>query len=96
MLDVRPGPHGVELGYVLGRANWNHGYMTEAVQTVTAWLPGQPEIYRVWAVCDVDNSGSARVLEKAGFQREGILRRWTMHPNAGAQPRDCLCYARVK
>lgn len=96
MLDVRPGPHGIELGYVLGRAYWNHGYMTEAVQAVAAWLLDQPRIYRVWAVCDVDNRASARVLQKAGFRQEGVLRRWTVHPNAGAEPRDCLCYARVK
>jgi RimJ/RimL family protein N-acetyltransferase len=96
MLEARPGAHGVELGYVLGKSYWNHGYMTEAVEAVAAWLLDQPGVFRVWAVCDVENQPSARVLEKARFQREGVLRRWTMHPNVGAAPRDCLCYARVK
>ena len=33
----------------------------------------RPEIFRIWAVCDVDNPASARVMEKAGMQREGRL-----------------------
>jgi len=43
--------------------------MTEAVQKVVDWALKQPEIYRVWAVCDVDNVGSARVMAKAGMTR---------------------------
>jgi [ribosomal protein S5]-alanine N-acetyltransferase len=50
----------------------------------------------VWAVCDVENAASARVLEKAGMRREGVLRRWAMHPNMGEEPRDSFCYAKVK
>jgi RimJ/RimL family protein N-acetyltransferase len=96
MMDLRPAGHRVELGYVLGRAHWGRGVMTEAVQAVTEWALAQPEVYRVWAVCDVDNHASARVLEKVGMQREGMLRRWSAHPNVGVVPRDCWCYARVK
>jgi ribosomal-protein-alanine N-acetyltransferase len=57
---------------------------------------GSAEIYRVWAVCDVDNVSSARLLESVGMQFEGKLRRWLVHPNVSAAPRDCLCYAIVK
>jgi hypothetical protein len=32
-------------------------------------------------------------MEKAGMLREGILHRWLVHPNLGAEPRDCFCYA---
>ena len=39
---------------------------------------------------------SARLLESIGMQFEGRLRRWLMHPNVSAAPRDCLCYAIVK
>lgn len=70
--------------------------MTEAVRAVVDWAIGQPEMHRVWAVCDVDNKASARVLEKAGMEREGILRRWSIHPNISEFPRDCICYAKVK
>jgi RimJ/RimL family protein N-acetyltransferase len=39
---------------------------------------------------------SARLLERVGMQREGVLRRWQIHPNVAATPRDCYCYAIVK
>ena len=96
LIDVRPQGHRVELGYALGREHWGRGLMTEAVRAVTDWALGQPEVHRVWAVCDVDNGASARVLEKAGMEREGRLRGWTSHPNVSPLPRDCWCYARVK
>ena len=38
----------------------------------------------------------ARVLEKAGLQREGLLRRWMLHPNVSDRPRDCYCYSKVR
>jgi hypothetical protein len=53
-------------------------------------------IFRVWALCDVDNLASARVMEKVGMQREGILRRWILHPNLSDEPRDVYCYSVVK
>jgi ribosomal-protein-alanine N-acetyltransferase len=35
-------------------------------------------------------------MEKAGMNREGILRKWMVFPNLGPVPRDCYCYSRVK
>ncbi|MCK5573199.1 MAG: GNAT family N-acetyltransferase [Bacteroidetes bacterium] len=84
------------VGYVLARRYWNMGYMTEAVAAVVAWALQMDEIYRAWAVCDVENVASARVLEKAGLEREGILRRWIVLPNKSGKPRDCVCYSKVK
>jgi [ribosomal protein S5]-alanine N-acetyltransferase len=88
--------HGAMLGYVLGRAHWNHGLMTEAVRYVAAWALAQPPLFRVWAVCDTANVASVRVLEKAGFAREGLLRRWFPCPTTGPEPRDCFIYAKVR
>lgn len=53
-------------------------------------------LWRIWGVCDIDNQASARVLEKVGMQKEGVLRRWISHPNVSSEPRDCLCYSRVR
>ncbi len=53
-------------------------------------------IRRIGAVCNAQNLASARVMEKAGLIREGILRRWLRHPNVGAEPRDCFSYALVR
>jgi [ribosomal protein S5]-alanine N-acetyltransferase len=93
MVEVRIDRYKADLGYVLAKAFWGEGYMTEAVAAVLGWAAEQETIYRVWAVCDVDNLASARVMEKAGMQREGILRRWILHPNISGEPRDCYCYA---
>ena len=86
----------VELGYVLGRAHWGRGIMSEAVRAVVAWALETPAIHRVWACCDVDNAASARVLEKAGMSREGMLRRWSLHPNISDVPRDCYVYSTIR
>ncbi len=83
----------VNLGYVLTRSVWGQGYMTEAVAAVASWAFSLPEIYRVWALCDVENTASARVLEKAGMTREGTLKQFGVHPNISAVPRDCFSYA---
>jgi [ribosomal protein S5]-alanine N-acetyltransferase len=69
--------------------------MTEVLTEVVNWTLQQPSIFRS-ALCDVENISSARVMEKAGLVREGLLRRWLMHPNVSDEPRDCLSYARVR
>jgi RimJ/RimL family protein N-acetyltransferase len=96
MLTARIHGHAVDIGYVLARRLWRRGLMTEAVGTLVQWALAQPKIFRVWAVCDVDNVASARLLESVGMQREGTLRRWIPHPNVSDSPRDCLCYAVVE
>ena len=96
MISIRPDGWRVDLGYVLGRRWWGRGLMTEAARVVIDYVMSEPEVFRVWAVCDVDNAASARVLEKAGMRREGVLRRWASHPNISDEPRDCFCYALVK
>jgi ribosomal-protein-alanine N-acetyltransferase len=89
-------PHRLECGYVLARAWWGQGLMTEVLTEVVNWALRQPSIFRIGAVCDVENIGSARVMEKAGLVREGLLRRWLMHPNISDEPRDCFIYARAR
>src|SRR5205807_9435171 len=54
-------------GYVLARPWWREGLMTEVLTEVTVWALRQPSVFRIGAVCDFENIGSARVLEKAGF-----------------------------
>lgn len=88
--------HRLDCGYVLARRWWRQGLMTEVLAEVTGWGLRQPPIYRIGAVCDVENMGSARVLEKSGFVREGVLRRLLLHPNLSDEPRDCYSYARIR
>lgn len=96
MITARVDDHKWEMGYVLARANWGKGYMTEALKGIIDSALGCSEVFRVWAVCDVDNVASARVMEKAGMKREGRLCRWSVHPNLSAQPRDSYCYSITK
>jgi RimJ/RimL family protein N-acetyltransferase len=96
MIDARVDAYMVNIGYVLAKEHWNRGYATEALRAVLAWTDAQEEVERVWAVCAVANPASARVMEKAGMEREGILRRWMIFPNIGGSPQDCFCYARVR
>jgi ribosomal-protein-alanine N-acetyltransferase len=92
----RPMPHRLGYGYVLARAWWGQGLMTEALTEIASWALCQDTIWRIGDVCDVENTASARVMAKAGFAREGILRRWIIHPNISDEPRDCFSYARVR
>lgn len=96
MIELRPTGHRAEMGYVLARDRWGRGLMSEAALVVVDWALAQPGVFRVWSVTDVDNGASARVLEKVGMQREGLLRRWMMHPGVGPEPRDCWCFGRVR
>ncbi|XP_068333853.1 uncharacterized protein [Pyrus communis] len=66
-----------ELGYVLGSKYWGKGIATQAVKLVAdAIFKEWPHLDRLEALVDVDNVGSQRVLEKVGFQREGVLRKY--------------------
>ncbi len=84
------------LGYVLARPQWGRGYMTEGVRAVITTLFAEPGVQRVSAAVDVENFASSRVLEKAGMQREGVLKRWSLHPNISSIPRDCWSFAIVR
>jgi RimJ/RimL family protein N-acetyltransferase len=89
-------PHRLDVGYLTARPWWGQGLMTEVLTEVVDWAMGQPSVFRIGAFCDVDNVASARVMEKSGLVREGLLRRWLMHPNISDEPRDCFSYARVR
>ena len=96
MIEIRMEGHKAELGYVLAKEFWGKGYMNEAVRALIDWAFQQPSIYRVYATTSVENFGSQRVMEKAGMQREGLLRKYVVHPNISDEPRDSYIYAIVK
>ncbi|KAL1333261.1 hypothetical protein AAHE18_11G086800 [Arachis hypogaea] len=67
----------VELGYVLGSKYWSKGIMTYVVKQVKKVAFREfPHLERLEALVDAENVGSQRVLEKAGFHREGVLRKY--------------------
>ncbi len=67
-----------EIGYVLRRDVWGQGYATEAARALVALGFAHLGMHRIQAYCRVENAASARVLEKAGMRREGLLREHVM------------------
>lgn len=64
-----------ELGYIFNPSYQHKGYCTEAVKTLVSNAMATGQIHRIEARCDVLNTASWRVLEKAGFIREGLMRK---------------------
>jgi len=79
-----------ELLYLLNRHYWGRGYATEAVRAVLGYGFQELGLHRVYATCRPANVASSRVMEKAGMQREGHLRRHRWMKGAW---HDSLLYA---
>jgi ribosomal-protein-alanine N-acetyltransferase len=79
-----------DVGYAYNRLYWGKGYATEAAQAVLQFGFDTLKLHRVGAKVLPHNIGSIRVLEKLGFQREGILRQ--VHLLRGTHE-DLLCYS---
>jgi len=62
------------LTYILDEAAWGHGYAAEAARGLLRWAFDTLDLNRVQAETDTRNEASARVLQKLGFVREGMLR----------------------
>ncbi len=65
--------HKAELGYWLAQPYWGQGIMTEAVKCIVEFGFKRLRLVRICAKVFPWNRASMRVLEKAGFKREGIL-----------------------
>ena len=63
-----------EMGYYIGEEYWGNGYMTEAVNLACNYVFEKTDIIRIYAEPFAYNTASCRVLEKAGFVCEGILK----------------------
>lgn len=64
-----------ELGYYIAEEYWGKGVMTEAVKQICEYVFDKSDIIRIYAEPFAYNTASCRVLEKAGFQYEGTLRK---------------------
>jgi RimJ/RimL family protein N-acetyltransferase len=69
-----------ELAYVLASQYWGKGIGTEAVKLVLGTIFGGMEgLKRLQATVLVGNVASQRVLEKVGFAKEGVLKKYIVH-----------------
>ena len=64
------------LGYRLDKDYINRGYMTEAVSTLTDYAFAEVGLHRIEANVMPRNARSLRVLEKCGYQPEGLARAY--------------------
>jgi [ribosomal protein S5]-alanine N-acetyltransferase len=85
--------HRAEIGYWLAKSYWNQGIMTDAVKAVTQYGFEKLGLVRVTALVFHFNGGSARVLEKSGYQYEGRLRQ---HYEKDGNIFDGLLFAAVR
>jgi [ribosomal protein S5]-alanine N-acetyltransferase len=90
---VIPEKHKTEIHFGIGARFWGCGLAVEASRAAVSSLWRSPDIQRVWTVCDIENAGARRVLEKLGFQHEGTLRKWLVLPAFGNLARDCYVFS---
>lgn len=85
--------HKAELGYWLAKDFWGKGIMTEATKEVSRFGFNELGLVRIYGYVFLRNTGSIRVLEKAGYEKEGLLKKYT---EKNGKHIDAYIYARVK
>ncbi|WP_108681482.1 GNAT family N-acetyltransferase [Methyloceanibacter sp. wino2] len=78
------------LGYWVGEAYARQGYITAAVRAVVPFVFDSLELHRLEAACLPTNTASMRLLERVGFKKEGLARRYL---RINGDWRDHLLYA---
>jgi len=80
-VDLHENRRQAQLGFTLAPAYQGRGYAGEAVRAVLDHLFRVRGLHKVSAECDARNAASARLLARAGFTREGLLRSHTWIKN---------------
>ena len=82
-----------EIGYYIAQPFWGRGLASSAVKQLCSHLFRNTDILRIFAEPFAENIASCRVLEKAGFQLEGVLRSNAVK---NGMVRDMKLYARIR
>lgn len=64
-----------EIGYWIGEPYWGKGIATKAVELITEYAFDELKLIRIYAGAFEYNTGSMKVLERNGFQKEGIAKK---------------------
>lgn len=91
-ISCRPKGHTVEVSLFLMREAWGRGHGSAGLRALVAWLVGRSTVWRIAATLDAQNAPAAAACEAAGLRREGLMRRATVRPNIGPEPRDSIVY----
>lgn len=65
-----------EIGYEIHPIHWRKGYTSEALSTVLSYEFEKLDLNRIGAVVFTENEASNKLLLKAGFQKEGVLKEY--------------------
>ena len=82
-----------EMGYVINRAYWGKGFVTEISRALLTFGFEKLDLHRIWGTCDPENVGSYRVLRKLGMKMEG---QWRQSMLVKDKWHDCFLYAMLK
>lgn len=82
-----------DISYALFPNSWGHGYAKEAVEKVISYGFQEMDLVRIGAIVFTENLSSNKLLEKLGFEKEGVLRNY-MHQNNQAY--DTNIYSLIK
>lgn len=93
LVDVNEKMKSCEIGYCIGYNWWGKGYVTEALRAILKFIEDIGFI-RVYAVHDILNENSGKVLMKCDFEYEGILKKYAM--NNKEEFVDVKIYAKTK
>jgi ribosomal-protein-alanine N-acetyltransferase len=92
IFPAQSNPFSSEIGYELNRNEWGKGLMSEAIGLVKDFGFNNLDLVRIQARTKPENIGSWKVLEKSGFQREGLLRKQSYWKN---ESQDVFLYAAI-
>jgi ribosomal-protein-alanine N-acetyltransferase len=89
LFDVDHWHHRAEVGFALAKPFWGAGYAFEAMRAVISHAAGEVRLKRLSARTHLGNVRSTRLLERLGFQEEGVLRGYV---ERGGARRDCQIF----
>lgn len=64
-----------ELGYIIFEEHWGKGYATEGSEKLVEFGMNELQLNKIFALIDPQNIGSQKVVEKLGFEKEGLLKQ---------------------
>ena len=82
-----------EISYALFPESWGKGYALEAVNKVISFGFQEMELVRIGAIVFTENDASNKLLIKAGFEKEGLLKKYMYQNNV---PYDTYIYSLIK
>ncbi|KEQ09178.1 GNAT family N-acetyltransferase [Pseudorhizobium pelagicum] len=80
------------IGYWMGERHAGQGHMESALKIAIPYIYGQLQLHRIEAACIPENWKSVRLLEKTGFEREGLLRQYL---KINGEWRDHVMFSRL-